>query len=153
MKRSVTIILAAALTAISGWGIAQQVAGVQTLRGADAAVADKAPDEKTYPGKKPGMQKLILRTFKGQPPLVPHATDNFDEITISENQCMDCHSLENYQEKKSPKLVDSHLTASSDGTRKVLMMDRYQCNSCHVAQVDAKPLVTNTFVGNMPTKK
>ena len=151
MKRSVTIILAAALTAISGWGIAQQVAGVQTLRGADAAVADKAPDEKIYPGKKPGVQKLIARTFKGQPPLVPHATDNFDEITVTENQCLDCHGLENYKEKKSPKLLDSHLVAS--GTGKVLMLDRYQCNSCHVAQVDAKPLVANTFVGNMPAKK
>ena len=151
MKRSVTIILAAALTAISGWSIAQQAAGVQTLRGADVAVADKAPDEKIYPGKKPGVQKLIARTFKGQPPLVPHATDNFDEITVTENQCLDCHGLENYKEKKSPKLLDSHLVAS--GTGKVLMLDRYQCNSCHVAQVDAKPLVANTFVGNMPAKK
>ena len=151
MKRSVTIILAAVLTAISGWSIAQQVAGVQTLRGADAAMADKAPDEKIYPGKKPGVQKLIARTFKGQPPLVPHATDNFDEITVTENQCLDCHGLENYKEKKSPKLLDSHLVAS--GTGKVLMLDRYQCNSCHVAQVDAKPLVANTFVGNMPAKK
>ena len=151
MKRSVTIILAAVLTAVSGWSIGQQVAGVQTLRGADAAMADKAPDEKIYPGKKPGVQKLIARTFKGQPPLVPHATDNFDEITVTENQCLDCHGLENYKEKKSPKLLDSHLVAS--GTGKVLMLDRYQCNSCHVAQVDAKPLVTNTFVGNMPAKK
>ena len=151
MKKSVAIILAAALTAISGWSIAQQVAGVQTLRGADAAMADKAPDEKIYPGKKPGVQKLIARTFKGQPPLVPHATDNFDEITVTENQCLDCHGLENYKEKKSPKLLDSHLVAS--GTGKVLMLDRYQCNSCHVAQVDAKPLVANTFVGNMPAKK
>ena len=151
MKKSVAIILAAALTAISGWSIAQQAAGVQTLRGADAAVADKAPDDKIYPGKKPGVQKLIARTFKGQPPLVPHATDNFDEITVTENQCLDCHGLENYKEKKSPKLLDSHLVAS--GTGKVLMLDRYQCNSCHVAQVDAKPLVANTFVGNMPAKK
>ena len=151
MKRSVTIILAAALTAISGWSIAQQAAGVQTLRGADVAVADKAPDEKIYPGKKPGVQKLIARTFKGQPPLVPHATDNFDEITVTENQCLDCHGQENYKEKKSPKLLDSHLVAS--GTGKVLMLDRYQCNSCHVAQVNAKPLVVNTFVGNMPAKK
>ena len=82
---------------------------------------------------------------------MPHATDNFDEITVTENQCLDCHGLENYKEKKSPKLLDSHLVAS--GTGKVLMLDRYQCNSCHVAQVDAKPLVANTFVGNMPAKK
>lgn len=151
MKKSVTIILAAALTAISGWSSAQQAAGVQTLRGMDAAAADKAPDEKIYPGRKPGVQKLIARTFKGQPPLVPHATDNFDEITVTENQCLDCHGLENYKEKKSPKLLDSHLVAS--GTGKVLVPERYQCNSCHVAQVDAKPLVANTFVGNMPARK
>ena len=34
----------------------------------------------------------------------------------------------------------------------VLRMERYQCNSCHVPQVDAKPLVTSTFVGNLPAK-
>ncbi len=153
MKRSVTIILTAALATISGWSIAQQAAGVQTLRGESAATADKAPEAKNYPGKKPGMQKLIVRTFKGQPPLVPHATDNFDEITVTENQCLDCHGLENYVAKKSPKLVDSHLTIGSNGVTKTTSMERYQCNSCHVAQVDAKPLVTNTFVGNMAAKK
>lgn len=52
-----------------------------------------------------------------------------------------------------PKLIDSHLTASSDGLKKVTSMERYQCNSCHVAQVDAKPLVANTFVGVMAAKK
>ena len=153
MNKSITIFLAMALSAISGWSIAQQAVGVQTLRGTDAAVADKAPDEKTYPGKKPGAQKLIVRTFKGQPPLVPHATDNFDEITVTENQCIDCHGLENYKAKKSPKLLDSHLVVSNDGKTKLLSMERYQCNSCHVAQVDAKPLVANTFATNIRTKK
>lgn len=152
MKRSVTIILAAALAAISGWGIAQQAAGVQTLRGADTAAADQAPDQKAYAGKKPGLQKPIARTFKEQPPLVPHAVDNFDEITVEENQCMSCHGLEKYREKNAPKVGDSHLAFSSDGMKKVVTMDRYQCNSCHVPQVDAKPLVDNTFVGNIPAK-
>lgn len=55
--------------------------------------------KKMYPGKKPGMQKLIARSFKGQPPLVPHATDNFDGITVTETQCLDCHGQENYKEK------------------------------------------------------
>ena len=150
MKRSVTIFLAAALAAISGWGFAQQVAGVQTLRGADTAAADQAPDaQKAYTGKKPGLQKPIARTFKEQPPLVPHAVDNFDEITVEENQCMGCHSLEKFKEKNAPKIGVSHL----DGSKKAVTMDRYQCNSCHVPQVDAKPLVDNTFVGNLPPKK
>jgi len=29
----------------------------------------------------------------------------------------------------------------------VLHMNRWQCNSCHVPQVDAKPLVENSFQG------
>ena len=82
-----------------------------------------------------------------------YAIDNFDEITVTENQCLDCHGLENYVAKKSPKLIDSHLTTSSDGRKKVTSMERYQCNTCHVAQVDAKPLVANTFVGNVAAKK
>jgi cytochrome c-type protein NapB len=145
------MILAAVLSAVSGYAIAQQVAGVQTLRGADTAVADQAPNEKAYAGKKPGLQKPIARTFKEQPPLVPHAVDNFDEITVEENQCLSCHSLEKYREKNAPKIGDSHLGGAT-GENKVVTMDRYQCNSCHVPQVDAKPLVDNTFIGNLPPK-
>ncbi len=147
MKRSVTMILAAALAA-AVFGCAQY-GGVATLRGADTAAADVAPaEQKAYTGKKPGLQKPIERTFSTQPPLVPHATDNFDEITVEENQCMDCHSLAKYKEKNAPKLGDSHL----DAGKKLVTMDRYQCNSCHVPQVDARPLVENTFVGHMPQK-
>lgn len=148
MKRSVTITLAAALAAVV-FGCAQ-FSGVATLRGADTAAADVAPaEQKVYAGKKPGLQKPIARTFKEQPPLVPHATDNFDEITVTENQCMDCHSPEKYKEKNAPKLGDSHLASAG----KMLTMDRYQCNSCHVPQVDAKPLVELNFVGNLPPKQ
>ncbi|MEK7438145.1 MAG: nitrate reductase cytochrome c-type subunit, partial [Pseudomonadota bacterium] len=30
---------------------------------------------------------------------------------------------------------------------------RYQCTACHVPQVDAKPLVQNTFRGAVEAKK
>ncbi|CAG0929435.1 MAG: hypothetical protein EFKGCFLK_00118 [Rhodocyclaceae bacterium] len=147
MKTSVTMILAAALAA-AAFGCTQ-FGGVATLRGADTAAADQAPVEnKVYVGKKPGLQKPIDRTFSTQPPLVPHAVDNFDEITVAENQCMECHSLDSYQKKNAPRLGDSHL----DAGKKMVTMDRYQCNTCHVPQVDAKPLVENTFVGHMPKK-
>jgi cytochrome c-type protein NapB len=29
---------------------------------------------------------------------------------------------------------------------------RWQCNSCHVPQIDAKPLVENVFKGNTAAK-
>ena len=148
MNRSVTMILAAALAA-AAFGCSQ-FGGVATLRGADTAAADKAPAEQlAYTGKKPGLQKPIARTFSTQPPLVPHAVDNFDEITVESNQCMECHGMDSYQKKNAPKLGDSHL----DAGKKLVTMDRYQCNTCHVPQVDAKPLVDNTFVGHLPQKQ
>lgn len=148
MKRSVTIGVAAVLAA-AVFGCAQY-GGVATLRGTDAAAVDQAPaEQKVYMGKKPGLQQPIARTFSTQPPLVPHAVDNFDEITVADNQCLECHGLDNYRKKNAPKMGDSHLAFSPDGTKKVVTMDRYQCNTCHVPQVDAKPLVENTFVGNI----
>jgi cytochrome c-type protein NapB len=116
-------------------------AGIATLRGADAATPDLAPAEaKLYAGKRPGSGAPIARSFKEQPPLVPHAIDNFDEITVEENQCLECHSPEAAPKKKAPKVADSHLAAGN-----TVAMARYQCNTCHVPQVDAPPLVRSTF--------
>ncbi|MCC7270350.1 MAG: nitrate reductase cytochrome c-type subunit, partial [Rhodocyclaceae bacterium] len=57
--------------------------------------------------------------------------------------------LDAYKKKNAPKLGDTHL----DAAKKSVTMDRYQCNTCHVPQVDAKPLVDNTFVGNVAPGK
>ena len=62
---------------------------------------------------------------------------------------MECHGIDSYQKKNASKLGDSHL----DAGKKLVTMDRYQCNTCHVPQVDAKPLVDNTFVGHLPQKQ
>lgn len=122
-----------------------QFAGVATLRGSNADSADQAPTDKAYLGKRPGGgQELIARSFKEQPPLIPHAVDQFDEITVSDNQCMDCHSPRSAPAKKAPAVPSSH-AAETGG--KGLNLARYQCNSCHVPQVDAKPLVANRFEG------
>jgi nitrate reductase (cytochrome), electron transfer subunit len=137
------------VVALAAYGCATQFAGVSSLRGADTAAPDLAPqDLKTYAGKRPGGgQSTIARTFREQPPLVPHAIDKFDEITVDDNQCMDCHNPESAPAKKAPKVADSHLNG------KAVRMERYQCNSCHVPQVDAPPLVNNNFVGTpVPAK-
>ncbi len=140
MNMSIKMVLAAAIAA--GVYGCVQFAGVSTLRGVDVPAADMAPDMmKTYAGKRPGSGQPITRTFKEQPPLIPHAIDNFDEITISDNQCLECHDPANAPAKKAPKVADSHLVSG------VVSLGRYQCNSCHVPQVDAKPLVNNEFIG------
>ena len=146
-------VLAAALFA-STTGIA--VAQVHSLRGVQPDAVDKAPSDLQYQGKKPGQQQTIDRTFKDQPPLIPHALNNFDEITLEENQCMSCHSPEKYKEKNAIKLGDSHMSLvdiPGGGMKKVMNMSRWQCNTCHVPQVDAKPLVDNSFKGDITAKQ
>ncbi len=153
MKNPMTTWLAAAAVAAGVFGCAQ-FAGVSTLRGADTAAPDLAGDVKLYAGKRPGSGQPIARTFKEQPPLVPHAIENFDEITGADNQCLECHGPDTYKKKNSPKLGDSHLLAAAGGAQGGVRMDRYQCNTCHVPQVDAKPLVENRFVGTpVPPRK
>ncbi|MFN0184443.1 MAG: nitrate reductase cytochrome c-type subunit [Aquabacterium sp.] len=136
----------AAVLAVGAVGCAQ-FAGIATLRGADAATPDAAPADKAYAGRRPGTegQALIARSYREQPPLIPHAVDNFDEITVTDNQCLDCHSPSAAKAKKAPIVAQGHLMLENG--RPVLRMDRYQCNTCHVPQVDARPLVDSTFVG------
>lgn len=144
----------AALAATPGCASFEPFAGVNTLRGSDAATADQVPDAKPYAGKRPGsggQAVLIARNYRQQPPLVPHAIDNFDEITVADNQCLECHSVQTAASKKAPRVGDSHLVGA--GPNAQLRMDRYQCNTCHVPQVDAKPLVASTFSGTAPGKR
>ncbi|MDP2783409.1 MAG: nitrate reductase cytochrome c-type subunit [Sulfurimicrobium sp.] len=121
---------------------------VKSLRGADAQVSDQAPEEKIQLGKRPGSQKPIARSFEQQPPVIPHATENFDEITLEENQCLTCHGPEKYKEKKSPRIGDSHFRNQQTGEiMKQMSSARHNCMQCHVPQVDTPPLVDNTFQG------
>ena len=143
VKTTVAVLAAALFAAISGVAAAQ----VNTLRGMQADTVDKAPDDKQYLGKKPGLQQKVARTFEGQPPVIPHALANFDEITLEENQCMSCHSPAKYQEKKAPKVGDSHFLDRDGKKLADISMLRHNCTQCHVPQVDAPPLVGNDFVG------
>ncbi|MBK9135117.1 MAG: nitrate reductase cytochrome c-type subunit [Betaproteobacteria bacterium] len=142
------LLAAAAFGALAAMPGCSTFQGVNSLRGSDAATVDQVPDAKPYAGKRPGsggQAVLIARNYQTQPPLVPHAIDNFDEITVAENQCMECHSMQKAAEKKAPRVGDSHLIGGGPSAQ--LRMDRYQCNTCHVPQVDAKPLVASTFSG------
>ncbi len=139
--RSLLSLLCLALSACAGTSMP-----VNSLRGSAAATADQAPLVLSYGGRKPGQFALIERSFKGQPPLIPHTLEGIGEITGSENDCLDCHISEDFRGKKMPRVGQSHLLASaSAGAEPELNMQRWQCNSCHVPQVEAMPLVENLF--------
>ena len=121
---------------------------VASLRGSDTAAPDQAPVVRDQLGKKPGLQEKIARTFVGQPPLIPHATDNFDEVSLADNQCLECHGPANYVKKSAPKISDTHMTSATGQKLADADMRRYACQLCHAPQFDAKPLVDNAFQGD-----
>jgi nitrate reductase (cytochrome), electron transfer subunit len=122
-----------------------------SMRGNEVSEKDSAPDIKSYTQKTPGVgeQKLISRTFINQPPVIPHSIEKYVPLNVEENACMECHQTDELRGKPVPQIGKSHFSKTEkniDGTAK-LEMTRFQCDSCHVPQVDAPPLVENTFRG------
>jgi cytochrome c-type protein NapB len=147
MNKSIALLFAAFALVIPQAATAQQASSVQTLRGSDAADADRAPETRQQMGKEPGAQKRLARTFQGQPPLIPHSTDNLDGFTLEDNPCLSCHDTKNFKAANAPVIARSHLTMVDGRITGTTDMRRYNCTGCHVPQVDAPPLVANTFRG------
>jgi len=147
MKKSLKVGLIA-VVALTLAACASTAIQVSTLRDTSVTAPDAAPSEKPYLGVNPGQFALVERSFADQPPLIPHNIDGFD-ITASSNDCLDCHISSDFKGKKMPMVSKSHLITQADAKADPeLNMLRWQCNSCHVAQVDAKPLVGNYFQTN-----
>lgn len=149
MKKTVSLTLAS-LVATALIGCAATL-GPTSMRGTDVAVADKAPPIKEYNNKTPGVgePKLIARTYLQQPPMVPHSIEKYVPLNAEENACMDCHVTEEIRGQKIPQMSVSHFSKTIKGKdgKNVVEMSRFQCDSCHVPQVDAPPLVESRFVG------
>jgi cytochrome c-type protein NapB len=148
MKKTASLALATLLATIIG---CTTFSAPAPMRGADVSAPDRAPDIKAYDEKIPGVGQphMIARTFVGQPPLVPHAVEKYVPLTAEENACLDCHITDELRGQKIPKVGQSHFSKTAkrrDGSPAV-DMSRFQCDSCHVPQVDAKPLVDSLFVG------
>lgn len=116
----------------------------QGLRLSQIQDKDVAPAVLNYAGKTPGEQEIIARSFEEQPPLIPHKAEGM-KINFKTNQCLECHDRPFYKEEKAPKIGDSHYKDRDGKEITKVSMARYNCNQCHVPQVNAPPLVANTF--------
>ncbi len=156
MKKPSTLTLATLLAA-AAWAlwapVALAVDAPKSMRGADVNAADAAADTKPWAGKRPGTQPLVARTFSTQPPVIPHAVENFDEITLEENQCLSCHGIDVYKKKNAPVIGDSHFIDREGKKLATASAARHNCMQCHVPQVDAPPLVGNAFQGDVVPDK
>jgi cytochrome c-type protein NapB len=95
--------------------------------------------KKVQPDREP-----IQRNYVHQPPLIPHAIDNY-RINLQSNKCLTCHSWANYKEANATKISTTHFKDRDGNFLANIAPRHYFCTQCHVAQVDADPLVDNTF--------
>ena len=140
MKRStamnIVIMLGFGLLANQAWA-----EHVESLRGTNPM------DE---PAKAPQVMKWqndrepITRDYVQQPPLVPHKIKGY-RINIKFNKCLTCHSWANYKEAGATKISQTHFSDRENNVLANIAPRRYFCTQCHVPQVNAPPLVENTF--------
>ncbi len=108
---------------------------------------DVAIDEASV---KPHIQRLHAdhtpdaREYVQQPPLIPHRIKGY-KINLKFNKCLTCHSWANYRSKGATKISATHFNDRDGEVLANVSGLRYNCTQCHVVQVDAPPLVENTF--------
>lgn len=115
----------------------------------------EVPAQQVYTSKAaaPGQNQVLPRSYPGAPPQIPHDVGDFLPITAESNMCMACHNQPEQWGKKREQgqptpIPPSHYTDLRNAPGKVtdhLINARYTCSLCHVPQMDAKPLVQNTF--------
>ena len=85
------------------------------------------------------------RNYPMQPPIIPHTTRNY-EVNTMNNKCMSCHSRHRTEKSQAPMVSVTHYMDRDGNFLGDVSPRRYFCNQCHVTQVDAEPLVENTFI-------
>jgi cytochrome c-type protein NapB len=114
--------------------------GVYSLRGDKALEAPSVPTAAITWQDGEGK---INRNYAQQPPMIPHTTEDFT-IDQDGNSCLDCHNWKS-EVPGATKVGVSHFLNRKNQALSNISPRRYFCNQCHVPQINAKPLVSNTF--------
>lgn len=110
-----------------------------SLRGQDVPTGSNKAVDMDWKAKEASFD----RTFVHQPPLIPHDVSDFS-ISTTKNDCLDCHGVKG---DDAPMPHKSHYMDRDDKKTDTVSSRWYFCSQCHVGQVEAKPLVENTFQG------
>lgn len=140
MKKSLVIgvVLTLSTLGLSSLAFAEQVKSLRGLSDLDSA-SNSAEIKNWIRDRDP-----IPRDYIQQPPLIPHKIDSYT-INLKFNKCLTCHSWANYKEAGATKISQTHFADRESNVMANVAARRYFCTQCHVPQVDAKPLVENTF--------
>ncbi|GLP95708.1 nitrate reductase cytochrome c-type subunit [Paraferrimonas sedimenticola] len=142
MKPSVLTLVALVSLTLGAVQVSQaNTGGVKSLRGdtelssQDAADALKGPVDQDKP---------YASDYVFQPPLIPHKIRHY-EMSLNANKCLACHSWKNARDSGATKISVTHYQARDGEVLADVSPRRYFCLQCHVPQVDAEPIVNNTF--------
>ncbi len=113
---------------------------LNSLRAFSLEEQEGAEKLKDFPKDNPNVDLSYIH----QPPLIPHSIRGY-QINKNSNKCLSCHSFKNFKESGATKISISHFTSRDDQVLSDVSPRRYFCLQCHVPQVNAKPLVGNTF--------
>ncbi len=141
MKKTMVLGLGMALSVLVSLPMAQAQEGVSSLRGANELDANS---NRVEPKKWQSDREPIQRDYVQQPPLVPHSIEGY-KVNLKFNKCLTCHSWANYKNAGATKISQTHFEDRTGEVHANVAARRYFCTQCHVPQVDAQPLVENTF--------
>jgi nitrate reductase (cytochrome), electron transfer subunit len=135
---------AACILAAGGaaWAQTQPALGKVDLRSGDVVPIEATSSADPFRTERD--REPYPRDFLQQPPLIPHTVKGYG-ITMNFNKCMDCHAWSRVKETAATKVSLSHFKDRDGIELSNISSRRYFCMQCHVSQVDAAPLVTNTF--------
>lgn len=141
MKMTMVLVLSMVMSALALLPTAHAVEEVKSLRGVSEL---DAASNRVEPKKWQGDREPIQRDYVQQPPLIPHAIDSY-KVNLKFNKCLTCHSWANYKQAQATKISQTHFEDRNGDVHANVAARRYFCTQCHVPQVDAQPLVENTF--------
>jgi cytochrome c-type protein NapB len=138
MRRSVVLVIVAASMTLS----------VCLAQGLSDALRGRAPiaDETRPPllGNAENRDVRRERAYAMQPPTIPHKVDNY-QVDLNSNACLTCHSRTRAAQVQAIPVSVTHYMDRDGNFLAEVSPRRYFCEQCHVTQVEAKPLVDNTY--------
>ena len=138
--RAIAAFVLGLVLGIPAAGAQQQAGGAKPSRTGVSVEATSDADTFRVEKDRPPIQ----RDFVQQPPLVPHSVKGYN-ITRNFNKCMDCHAWSRARETGATKVSLTHFKDRDGREMPNVTPGRYFCTTCHVPQVDAKPLVGSTY--------
>ena len=132
----------AALALAATPALAQAPRAVDAMRGATPVGDESRPPPL---GNVENKDVRRERSYSMQPPTIPHKIDGY-QVDRNVNACLGCHSRGRAPVTQAVAVSVSHYMDRDGNFLATISPRRYFCEQCHVPQVDAKPLVGNSFV-------